>query len=219
MLTFLAFIKYFFDNLISNYQFVSMSYKWRRKNRHNKTFASNYFPIEIVSVGNHTYGTLKVKSYCLEAGEKLEIGNYVSIADDVVFILGGNHQINTFTTFPLKAYFSRIDNPLDSASKGPIIIEDEVWIGTSVIILSGVTIGRGAIIGAGSVVTKDVPPFAIVVGNPSKIIKYRFSDEILIKLNEVQLSKITRDKINKNMELFYQPLNNNSILESIKNIK
>ena len=84
-------------------------------------------------------------------------------------------------------------------SKGKIIIEDDVWIGKGATILSGVTLGKGCIVGAKAVVAKDVPPYAIVVGNPSEIIKYRFDDNI-IKI----LKDLAYDKINlNNHELLY----------------
>jgi virginiamycin A acetyltransferase len=219
MLNILVFLKALIDKVKNKYIFTSMSYAWRKINRHNKTFAGNYFPIDVVSVGNNSYGLLNVKSFCKEAGEKLEIGNYVSIASDVQFVLGGQHQMNSVTTFPLKAYFSRIDNKLDSNSKGPIIIEDEVWIGTSAIILSGVRVGKGAIIAAGSVVVKDVPPYTIVAGNPCKIIKKRFSDDITEQLVQLQINQIPIVEIEKNIDLFYEPISqNNLILEKIKTL-
>ena len=149
-----VFMKRKLDKLISEFKFSSMAYKSRKRNRHNRTFAARNFQIDRVTVGRHSYGMLDVRTFCDEAGEKLEIGNYVSIAENVVFILGGQHQIKTITTFPLKAYFTRVDNIMDSMSKGPIIVEDEVWIGTCALILSGVKIGKGSIIGAGAVVPR-----------------------------------------------------------------
>ena len=103
-----------------------------------------------------SYGLLNILSYS-PSNERLQIGNYVSIAPNVLFILGGNHQINTITNFPLYSLLIS-PNPIDSESKGLIVIEDEVWIGANATILSGVRIAKGAIIAAGSVVTKDVPP-------------------------------------------------------------
>lgn len=94
------------------------------------------------------------------------IGNNVMIAPNCM-IAGGNHGIKN------------IPEPMITqtcTSKGPIIIEDDVWIAANSVILDGVRIGSGAVIGAGSVVTKDIPSFAIVVGIPAKIIKYRFND-------------------------------------------
>jgi acetyltransferase-like isoleucine patch superfamily enzyme len=110
------------------------------------------------------------------------IGSFCSIANDV-FIGLGTHPTDYFTTSPL---FYRINNTfnlklitedLDFEEYKPIEIQDDVWIGARAIILDGVTIGQGAIVAANSVVTKDVPPYAIVGGIPAKILKYRFEEE------------------------------------------
>jgi acetyltransferase-like isoleucine patch superfamily enzyme len=184
------------------------------------TFAARYFPMDKVIVGKHTYGMLDVRTFCKSAGEKLQIGSFVSIADDVTFILGGQHQTNTITTFPLKAYFTRSDNNLDSSSKGPIEIDDEVWIGTRAIILSGVKIGKGAIIGAGAVVAKDVPAYTIVIGNPARVVKARFTDDIINQLVNIRLANIPEQTIQENIELFYEPINQcGSIIDLIKVLK
>jgi virginiamycin A acetyltransferase len=209
-----------YDKLVNDNKFSCMAYAWRKKNRHNKTFAARCFPIDVVTVGKHTYGMLDVRSFCTEAGEKLQIGNYVSIADDVIFILGGQHQIKTLTTFPLRAYYTRIDNDMDSMSKGPIIIEDEVWIGTGALILSGVKIGRGAIVGAGAVVNKEIPPYAIAAGNPAKVIKFRFSEMTRSKIKDLKLTEIPNDTIQNNFDLFYEDIeNNDSAIELIQKLR
>ncbi len=115
------------------------------------------------------------------------IGKFCSIANDVLIGLG-RHPIDNFSTSPL---FYRINNPLDIKLINktnefkeylPIEIGHDVWIGTRAVILDGLKIGTGAIVAANSVVTKDVPPYAIVGGVPAKIIKYRFSDEKINKL-------------------------------------
>lgn len=88
-------------------------------------------------------------------------------------------------------------------SIGPIIVEDDVWIATNALILSGVTIGRGAIVAAGAVVVKDVPPYAIVGGNPAKILKYRFPLEIRESLMKMDFSLLTKEYIEQNIDFFY----------------
>jgi len=96
----------------------------------------------------------------------VNIGNNVMIAPNCM-IAGGNHGI------------ANIPEPMITqtcTSKGPIIIEDDVWIASNSVILDGVRIGSGAVIGGGSVVTKDIPPMAIAIGNPAKVIKYRNQD-------------------------------------------
>lgn len=109
---------------------------------------------------------------------KLVIGKYTSIAVNCTFI-SANHRIDTFTTSPGVGY-----------SKGNIIIGNDVWIGANVTILDNVMIGDGAVIAAGSIVTKSVEPYSIVGGNPAKLIKYRFSEEIRNKLKKLNFWKL-----------------------------
>lgn len=119
---------------------------------------------------------------------RLHIGSYCSIAGNVRFFLGGEHRMDTISSFPFERHIYNIPaEGEDKSSKGPIVVEDDVWIGDSVIVLSGVHIGQGAIIGAGSVVAKDVPPYAIYVGNT--VIRYRFSDDVIDELLQVDYSR------------------------------
>jgi acetyltransferase-like isoleucine patch superfamily enzyme len=175
------------------------------QNSHNYTTVQNLFPRDLVTVGKMSYGVINV-NFFLNPNEKLQIGNFVSIAADVLFILGGNHQTTAISTYPLYSKLIKLSPEQDALTKGPIVIEDEVWIGTRAIILSGVKIGKGAIIAAGSVITKDVPPYAIVGGNPAKIIKYRFSEEIRDALHSFSISDYNESIIIENINEFYQPL-------------
>ncbi len=193
-------------SFIRDYKKVKFQKKWRRKNPHNETVAGNIFPIDIVSVGKGGYGLLNIQSLSSTSGERLTIGNYVSIAPGVLFILGGNHQVNTITSFPIYPKAVKPNPILDAQSKGPITIEDEVWIGTNVIILSGVTIGKGAIIAAGAVVIKDVPPYALVGGNPAHIIKYRYSPEIIDIISSFYLTDLSKEQIVKNIDVLYKKI-------------
>jgi len=99
------------------------------------------------------------------------IGNYVTFGPFVT-IRGGNHRVDVIGKH---IYEVREDEKLPENDQN-VFIEDGVWVGCNVIILKGVRIGRGAVIGAGAVVTKDVPPYAIAAGNPAKVIKYRFNE-------------------------------------------
>ncbi|MGL5056657.1 MAG: CatB-related O-acetyltransferase [Fusobacteriaceae bacterium] len=163
----------------------------------------NYFPIELVKVGDYSYGPLNIKYWGTEK-EGLEIGNFVSIAEGVKFILGGNHEVNTFTTYPFRVMI--LQEKIEAWTKGPIVIKDDVWIGMDSLILSGVTIGQGAIIAAGSVITKDVVPYSIVGGNPAKVIKYRYSKEIIDEMLTFDWSKANLNKVEKLREELYRPL-------------
>ncbi|MES2517137.1 MAG: CatB-related O-acetyltransferase [Bacteroidota bacterium] len=173
------------------------------------------FPIHNVSVGKYSYGLLNVQSLYEQPNEKLHIGDFVSIAPGVQFILGGNHQLNTITTYPLYSRFVEYDK-MDASSKGEINVGDEVWLGTNALIMSGVNIGKGAIIAAGSIVTKDVSPYCIYGGNPAKLIKPRFSEEIVKELLDFNLIDIPINKVKDNIQLFYSEI---KTLEDIKRLK
>ena len=149
--------------------------EWRILNKNNSTVPVNIFDFNCVTVGNFSYGELTIINFSDK--EKLIIGNFCSIASGVVFVLNGDHALNRVSTFPFKAK-ALFTNPKEAVSKGDIIISDDVWIGENAIILSGVHIGQGAVIAAGAVVTKDVPPYAIVGGVPAKVMKYRFSQDV-----------------------------------------
>jgi acetyltransferase-like isoleucine patch superfamily enzyme len=107
----------------------------------------------------------------------------------VQFLLGGNHYYKRFTNYPFIAKF-KDSTYVETWSKGNIIVEDDVWIGTNAFIMPGIKIGKGAIVGACAVVTKDIPPYAIATGNPACIVKYRFSEDLIRKLINIDFSKI-----------------------------
>ncbi|MFA6066657.1 MAG: CatB-related O-acetyltransferase [Candidatus Babeliaceae bacterium] len=134
-----------------------------------------------------------------------KIGKFCSIAGDVTLFLGGNHRTDWISTYPFMAFNQVFPEARDiqghPATKGDIIIGNDVWIGTQVTILSGVTIGDGAVIGAHSVVAKDIPPYAIAVGNPAKVVRYRFDEETIRQLLALQWWNWPLEKINKNVHL------------------
>ena len=196
------------DTLSNTPKISSIALTWRSINNHNETYLIKDFNFLPVTVGNHTYGPLDVSTFG-NSDESLHIGNFVSIAEEVKFILGGNHSFSGFSSFPFLVKF--FENTTEAWTKGPIIIKDDVWIGYGATILSGVTIGQGAVIAAKSVVTKDVPPYAIVAGNPSKIIKYRFNQIIINKLLLINFSNLTKEKINVLSEYLYLELNEENI--------
>ncbi|MCL9809124.1 CatB-related O-acetyltransferase [Flavobacterium luminosum] len=186
---------------------------WRLRNPHNyTTISKNVKNSALIQVGKYSYGEINVQSFENE-NEKLIIGNFVSIADNVVFVLGGNHQISAFTTYPLKAIFSEPFSKDDAQTKGAVVIEDEVWIGTNVMIMSGVTIGKGAIIAAGSIVVKDVAPFSIVGGNPADFLKWRIPENLIHKRSKMNLKDLHIEGIKKEMDLFYKTLDEDLLKE------
>ena len=176
---------------------------WRILNPHNKTRIEAYSNYKKISVGRATYGNLKVHDWD-DAKEGLNIGSFVSIGDDVTFLLGGEHPYKGLSTYPFKVkYFGAKE---EAISRGKITIGDDVWIGYGALIMSGVSIGQGAIIGAKSVVTRDVEPYSIVVGSPAKHIKYRFDDEIINILLKLDFARITDEKIYSLKEGIYDEL-------------
>lgn len=212
-------INKYFNQLYKLYLIVMFKKKWRNLNPHNYTYVNNIFPVELVSVGRMTYGIININFFS-HPNEKLIIGNYVSIANNVLFILGGNHQINCLTNYPLYSKFLK-NNPLyDAKTKGAIIVEDEVWIGSNVIILSGVKIGKGSIIASGAVITKDVPPYAIVGGNPAKLLRYRFDEQCIKEIEDIYIDDFPHQFIIDNIEDFYKPLDvNSNFIKKLKDYK
>ena len=163
----------------------------------------------LVSVGKETYGRVNVINFSDKY--RVSIGNFCSISTDVFFIVCGEHRVDTISTYPFRVQCCSAE--FEATSKGDIIVEDDVWFGHGATVLSGVHIGQGAVISAGAVVTKDVPPYAIVGGVPARIIKYRFSDEMINELIKVDYSKMTTEMIKENIEKLYDKLESKEQLE------
>jgi acetyltransferase-like isoleucine patch superfamily enzyme len=122
-----------------------------------------------------------------EEESTVTIGNYCSLAKRIKFYVDGNHRYDHASTFP----FFELGHNQDTRNKncwgkGAPKIGHDVWIGNDAVLMSGITIGHGSIIGANSVVTRDVPPYAIVAGNPARIVKYRFDVETIQQFLDVQ---------------------------------
>lgn len=133
--------------------------------------------------------------------DKLIIGKFCQIAAGVEFIMNGaNHQMNSITTFPffsLDKWDAETPNKNDMPLKGDTVIGNDVWIGQNAVILPGVHIGDGAIIGCNSVVSRDVEPYTIVAGNPIRIIRKRFDDELINLLEKFKWWNKTVEEINE----------------------
>lgn len=138
-------------------------------------------------------------------GDKLKIGKFSSIACGAKFIFtSANHTMHSLSNYTFPIFFEEwgLDaKNIRSAwdNKGDIVVGNDVWIGYEAVILSGVTIGDGAVIGARAVVTKDVPPYTVVGGVPARPIKKRFDDETIAKLKKLSWWNWDRDKINRNI--------------------
>lgn len=149
-------------------------------------------------------------------GDKLIIGKFCQIAAGVEFVMNGaNHQMNAVSTFPfytLEGWDLKPPAASDMPFKGDTVIGNDVWIGQNATILPGVHIGDGAIIGANSVVASDVEPYSIVVGNPVKLIRYRFDGELTSLLLKFKWWDKPVEEINALI-----PLLTNGDLEFVKN--
>lgn len=167
-------------------RFLIFFYYFRYKNRHNNVNVTKYYKFENVKIGRATYGNLNIIGNA-PIDTKIYIGNYCSIGPNVTFLVGGEHNYKRISTYPFQTLCYH--QPTLKKINRDIIVEDDVWIGYDSLIMSGVRIGRGAVIGARSIVTKDVPPYSVYVGN--HVIKKRFSDEIIEKLMCIDYSKIT----------------------------
>lgn len=184
---------------------------WRNLNSHNDTLPVNDFSFEHVSVGINTYGLLNVIDLN-KNGKQLRIGSYCSIAENVTFLLNAEHSTDSLLTYPVAERFLH-DPDAGAGSKGDIVIHDDVWIGYGAIIHSGVEIGQGAIIAASAVVTKNVPPYAIVGGNPAKIIRYRVNESCQKILLRMDISTLTLEDFQKYKNIFCEKLDEEKLME------
>ena len=147
----------------------------------------------VIIKGRHSYGLENINVKQWGEGAKLYIGSFNSIAANVEAYLGGNHRADWITTYPFghintNNFPSELAPNMDGhpSTKGDIHIENDVWIGESAVLMSGITIGSGSIIGARSVVTKNVKPYTVIAGNPGREIRERFSHEIITELIQLR---------------------------------
>ncbi len=151
------------------------------------------------TIGEFSYGRPKVRFP--ESGCKLTIGRFCSIADKVEILLGGNHRIDWTSTYPFAAFpdlWPSAGGHADfHASRGDVAIGHDVWLGSGAMVLSGVTVGHGAVVAARAVVTRDVPPYAIVGGNPARVIRSRFDEVTIADLVETAWWDLPRAEIER----------------------
>jgi acetyltransferase-like isoleucine patch superfamily enzyme len=154
-----------------------------------------------ISYGVHTYGAPIVRWWGEDAG--LTIGKYCSIARGVTIFLGGNHRTDWVTTYPFNVFHHWSANSKRDGhpwTRGDVVIGNDVWLGDGSTILSGVRIGDGAVVGARAVVVKHVPPYAIVAGNPARIVRYRFERTQIEALSALKWWDWPESKIRENMD-------------------
>lgn len=176
-------------------------------------FLKNFIDHPSIQIGDYTYFNdfrlpvddvrqLLVPYLHLAAPEKLIIGKFVQIAHGVQIITSSaNHQMDGFSAYPFTVFGEPWSSSYEAKwpNKGDTFIGNDVWIGHEALIMPAVSIGDGAIIASRSVVTKDVPPYAIVAGNPAKIIRHRFDEATIAKLLEIKWWDWPIEKINQNI--------------------
>lgn len=177
-------------------------------------FIKNVIKNPNIIIGEYTYyddidGAENFESHVTHhydfIGDKLIIGKFCAIAKGIEFIMSGaNHRIDSITTYPFNIMGNGWEKSAPSLSdlklKGDTIIGNDVWIGQNVTILPAVHIGDGAIIGANSVVAKNIPPYSVAVGNPCEVKRKRFDEDLIEYLLKIKWWNWDAEKIFKNME-------------------
>ena len=146
---------------------------------------------------------------CGAWGGHVLVGRYSALGHRMTFELGLNHDYRQVTTYPFEDFADGDvpqTNHYNHVNRKQIIIGNDVWIGCGVTILGGVRIGNGAVIGARAVVAKDVPPYAVVVGNPARVVKYRFDEETIRALQAIKWWNWPEEKIKANLPLLKDPV-------------
>lgn len=170
---------------------------------HNVTVEHGSF-IQADSIGKYTY----INKYCLIDKNSVSIGRFCSIAYSVKIGLG-THPVDWVSShsfaYDKKYGFQSNNKSFQNQSSRSCVIGNDVWIGANSIILAGVHVGDGAIIGANSLVTKDVEPYSIVFGNPANFHRFRFSNEIRKKMLKIKWWNWSDEKIKKNIIYFNNP--------------
>ena len=171
---------------------------------------SDFPPYSLLSIDRESYMVHSViensdEGWCMDGRlvHNLQVGRYCSFAEDVFFLIGRGKDFKRVSTSAAKV-FHKSEEPekYRHREKGSVMIENDVWVGRKASFMSGVTVHNGAIVAAMSHVVKDVPPYAIVGGNPAKVIGYRFSEETIRKLLTIQWWNWPEEKIEKYSSYF-----------------
>lgn len=149
-----------------------------------------------VVVGTGSYGAPRVETFAGDGTTRLVIGNYCSVASTATFLLGGNHPTDRRTTFPVRRVLGgpAADDGFPS-TRGDIVVGHGAWIAHEALVLSGVTIGAGAVVAARAVVAKDVPAYAVVAGNPARVVSSRLSPEVVAEVEASRWWELSPDEV------------------------
>ena len=175
-------------------------------------FLKNVITNPYISVGDYTYyddpdqpGQFErnVLYHFDFIGDRLIIGKFCSIAAGVTFVMnGGNHRTDWLTNYPFPVFGHGWEHAMPESwpNKGDTVVGNDVWLGYGAVVMPGVRIGDGAIIATQAVVTKDVPPYAIVGGNPAQIIRFRFDEPVIERLLQIRWWDWPIDHITENLK-------------------
>lgn len=182
--------------------------EWRKVNSHNQTVPDNIFPVTLVKVGKASYGRLRV--LCGNSGSEIRIGHFCSIGPGVTFVINDDHPLGRLSTFPFKAMLLG-ECASEGVDKGPIVIGDDVWLGANATVLGGVSIGQGAVVAAGAVVTKDLPPYAICGGVPARVLRFRLPEELIQRALEFDWGGVDERFVRAHIDLLYSTLDEGTL--------
>jgi acetyltransferase-like isoleucine patch superfamily enzyme len=161
--------------------------------------------LPILTLGEYTYGTIDVNPITYPDGGFAEgsvvVGKYCSLGPDIKAMFFRDHRVDWISTFPFPSLWGARSIEPDCVNAEPIVIGNDVWIGSHTMLLSGAKIGDGAVIGAFSVVAGKIDPYTVVVGNPAKTIKKRFSDECIQMLLDIRWWDWPREKVMRYIDL------------------
>ena len=206
-----GFFKHLFNRRFSKFAFISST----------NTFGKCIAIYRGVKIKNAVVGDYSYISAYTDV-ENAEIGKFCSIADHCRIGLA-NHTLKHLSTSPI---FTLPNNALkeqwtkkkiDRQSSRRVVIGNDVWIGSHVIILGGIKIGDGAVVGAGAIVTRNVPPYAIVGGVPAKVIRYRFPQDVIDKLLSIGWWNLSEKKLKSSISLFQEDRVGQNVLDELDN--
>ncbi|NVO85813.1 CatB-related O-acetyltransferase [Hymenobacter terrestris] len=181
-------------------------------------FLRNFITRPNIEVGDYTYYDdfddpanfeRNVLYYFDFTGDRLIIGRFCALASGVKFIMnGGNHETAPVSTFPFAIFGHGWEAAMNGQSvavkypsKGDTVVGHDVWIGHEATIISGIEIGNGAVVASKAVVTRAVPAYAIVAGNPAQVIRYRFDEDTIARLQKLAWWHWPAEKITRHLAL------------------